>query len=138
METVAELETIKWLLVAILIGMVFIALSAVTIAAIHWLGFGVLKEQLQGKVFRRMAEDFLAKSENTELIEYSEERLSSHPHDVWAHWYLGQAKYHKGIYPEAKRCFERVNELEPSWINTTESWLEKVNDKINEGPQLVD
>lgn len=138
METVAELETIKWLLVAILVGMVLVAISAIIIAVIHWLGFGVLKEQHQGKVFRRMAEDYLAKSENVELVEYAKERLSSHPHDVWAHWYLGQAKFHMGAYPEAKRSFERVNELEPGWLSTTESWLEKVAEKINEGPQLVE
>ena len=138
MESVTELETIKWLLVAILVGMVLIAASAVLIAVIFWQGFEMVREQNQGKVFRVMAEDYLAKDENNELIEYVEERLESHPQDVWAHWYMGQAKYHNGVYPESKRSFERVIELEPSWYSSVESWFEKINEKLEEGPQLVE
>lgn len=138
MESVAELETIKWLLVAILIGMILIAISAVAIAFIFMSGLEMAKEQNQGKVFRILAEDHLAKDENNELIEYVEERLESHPQDVWAHWYMGQAKYHIGVYPESKRCFERVIELEPSWYSSVESWFEKINEKLEEGPQLVE
>ncbi len=138
MEAASELETIKWLLVAILVGMTVVALSAVSIAVIFWLGFGIVKEQNSGKVFRAMAEDYLAKSENEELLEYVEERLGSHPQDVWAHWYMGQAKFHTGAYPESKRCFERVVELEPSWHSSVESWFERIREKLERGPQLVE
>lgn len=137
MEAVSELETIKWLLIAILVGVVLVAVAAVSIAVIFWQGFKILKEQNQGNVFKVMAEDYLARNENTELIEYVEERLESHPQDVWAHWYMGQAKYHTGVYPESKRCFERVIELEPSWYSSVESWFEKIDEKLKEGPQLV-
>lgn len=138
MEPVTELETIKWLLVAILIAVILVAVSAVLIAVIFRLGFDVLKEQNQGKVFRVIAEDYLARDENDELIVFVKERLESHPQDVWAHWYMGQAKYHNGVYPESKRSFERVIELEPSWHMSVETWLEKINEKIKEGLQLVE
>ena len=138
MEAVSELETIKWLLVAMLVGLVLVALSAVSIAVIFWQGFGMVKEQNSGKVFRAMAEDYLAKNENNDLIECVEEWLGSHPQDVWAHWYMGQAKFYAGAYPESKRCFERVVELEPSWYASVESWLEKISEKLEKGPQLVE
>lgn len=138
MEAVAELETIKWLLVAILVGMALVMISAVSIAIIFWVGLGLVKEQNSGKVFRAMAEDYLAKNENKELLEYAEERLGSHPRDVWAHWYLGQAKFHTGEFPESKRCFERVIELEPSWYRSVEAWLERISQELEKGPQLVE
>jgi len=138
MEAIAELETIKWLLVAILVCGVFVALSAIAIAATTWLALRMGKEQNSGRIFRALAEDHLSKNENEELAEYAEARLESHPHDVWAHWYLGQVKFHTGHFPESKRCFERVLELEPSWYNSVDSWLERVSEEIEKGPQLVE
>jgi cytochrome c-type biogenesis protein CcmH/NrfG len=138
MEGATELETIKWLLVAILVGMVIVALSAVSVAMSIWFGFRMAKENNSGKVFRVVAEEHLARNENNELVEYAEERLKTHPQDVWAHWYLGQAKFHIGKIPEAKRCFERVVELEPSWYSSVDSWLERIGKEIEKGPKLVE
>jgi len=138
MESLPELITIKWLLVAILVGISLLTLSVVLVAVVHWIGLGVLKEQLQGKVFRKLSEDMLAKNEIDDLLEYAEERLESHPHDVYAHWYIGQAKYYKGKYPDSKRSFERVVELEPSWYSSAESWFDRLEEKIKEGPKLVE
>jgi cytochrome c-type biogenesis protein CcmH/NrfG len=138
MEAVSELETIKWLLIAILVGMVLVALAAVSVAATIWLGFRMAKENNSGKVFRVVAEEHLARNENDELVEYANERLESHPQDVWAHWYLGQAKFYIGQLPESKRCFERVVELEPSWYGSAESWLERIGEKMEKGPTLVE
>ena len=138
MESGSEIITIKWLIVAILVCISIVAIAAVVIAAIFWQGFGIIKEQNQAKVFRLIAEDYLAKDSNEELLEHVEERLKSHPQDVWAHWYMGQVKYHARIYPESKRSFEKVLELEPSWYSSVDSWLEKIVEKLNEGPQLVE
>ncbi len=138
MEAASELETIKWLLVAILVGLFLVALSAVSVAVTIWFGFRMAKEQNSGKVFRVVAEEHLARNENDKLVEYAEERLESHPQDVWAYWYMGQAKFHTGKLPESKRCFERVVELEPSWYSSVKSWLERIGEKMEKGPQLVE
>jgi cytochrome c-type biogenesis protein CcmH/NrfG len=138
MEVVAELETIKWLLVAMLVGIVLVTLSAVAIAITIWLGFRLVQEQNSGQVFRLMAEDYLSQNENDELEKYAKERLRSHPQDIWAHWYLGQATFHVGNFPVSKRCFERVIELDPAWYGSVEAWLERVNEKLKKGPHLVD
>ena len=90
MEAISELEIIKWLLVAILVGMVVIAIASVILAVIFWYGLSIVREQYRGRVFREIAEDHLAKNEISELEEYVEERLKSHPQDVWAHWYMGK------------------------------------------------
>jgi cytochrome c-type biogenesis protein CcmH/NrfG len=138
MEAASELETIKWLLVAILVGIALIAVSAISITVIFWQGLEIVREQNAGNLFRTMAEDYLAKNENKKLIDHVEERLASHPNDVWAHWYMGQAKYHNGAYPESKRSFERVIELEQSWYSSVESWFKKIGEKLERGPQLVE
>ena len=138
MEATTDIETIKWLLVAILVGMVVVAISAVVIAVTFWLGYQIIKDQSSGKIFRAIAEDYLAKNENTELMGLVEERLDSHPQDVWAHWYMGQVKYHTGAYTESRRCFERVIELEPGWYSSVESWLGKISQELEKGPQLVE
>ena len=138
MEAAAELETIKWLLVALLVCGVVVALSAVAIALATWFALRMGKEQNSGRVFRAVAEDHLSRNDNEELVEYAEGRLESHPQDVWAHWYLGQAKFHTGHLPDSKRCFERVLELEPSWYSSVESWLDRINQEIEKGPQLVE
>lgn len=137
METVAELQTIKWLLIGLLVCFVVIAL--VTIALSFFI-FHVLKASLEsqsGTVYKKIAEDSLSRNEITKLVENTEERLQSHPHDVWAHWYMAQAKYYEGLYPESKRCFERVLELEPGWYNSVDSWVDRIGEKLDEGPQIV-
>ena len=138
MEAVSELETIKWLLTAILIGIALIAISAITIAIIFWLFYKTLNEESSEKIFKFLAEEHLAKNETDKLINHVDKRLSSHPHDVWANWYKGQAKYHLGEYTESKRHFEKVVELEPRWDSTVEPWLAKINKKLEKGPQLVE
>jgi len=137
MEMSSDIETIKWLLVATLVGISLIAVASVIVAVIFVLGLSVLKEQHYGKVFQRLSEDLLSKNDIDELVQLVEGRLESHPQDVWAHWYMGQAKYHKGVYPESKRSFERVLELEPSWYNSIDSWIDKLDEKLDEGPKLV-
>ena len=138
MEAVSELETIKWLLVTILIGIAIIAIAAILIAIIFWLCYKSLDEESSGKIFKFLAEEHLAKNETEKLLDHVNKRLSSHPHDVWANWYKGQAKFRSGEYTESKRCFEKVVELEPRWDSTVEPWVAKINEKLEKGPQLVE
>jgi len=85
------------------------------------------------------AEDFLCKNEAAELLEHCNDRLNTHPNDIWAHWYLGQANFNISAWRESKRNFERVLEIDPSWFHTIETWLEKIEEKTSEsGPKLVE
>ena len=122
---------------AVLVGMFAIVASAIFVAYVFWWGATGIREQHSGKIFRMMAEDYLARNEIDELISHVEERLESFPQDVYAHWYMGQAKYFKGRYPDAKRSFARVVELEPSWRTSADSWLERIEEKLEEDPKLV-
>ncbi|MFV2058459.1 MAG: tetratricopeptide repeat protein [Thiohalomonadales bacterium] len=138
MDTLHEITTIKWLLVATLVGVFLLVALAFFLAAFLWLGSSAIRDQQQANTFKLLAENYLAKNEIDDLAEHSEKRLETHPHDVWAHWYSGQTKYHQGIYPDSKRNFERALELEPSWDSAVESWLDKLEEKIKEGPKLVE
>jgi cytochrome c-type biogenesis protein CcmH/NrfG len=138
MEAVSELETVKWLLVAILIAVIVIALSAVSVAVSIWLAVRAAKEETSGHAFRADAEEYLARDECDELVRSAEHRLGTHPQDAWTHWYLGRAKFNIGKLPESKRCFEKVIELEPSWTQSAESWIARINEEIDKGPKLVE
>jgi cytochrome c-type biogenesis protein CcmH/NrfG len=132
-------DNIQWLLVALVaISAVLLVLISLGVWALFKAGT-ILLEHQKDKVFRVLSEDYLSKDENKELITYCNERLLTHPNDVWAHWYLGQAQFHKNMYHESKRSFERVLELEPSWYSSIDSWIEKIAEKQdNLGPKLVD
>jgi tetratricopeptide (TPR) repeat protein len=137
MESVAELQTIKWLLVGLLACFVVIALVLIATAFIIYHALKITLENQSGTVYKKMAEDFLTRNEISKLVELNEERLLSHPHDVWAHWYMAQAKYYEGLYPESKRYFARVLELEPSWYTSVDSWVERIAENLDKGPKIV-
>jgi cytochrome c-type biogenesis protein CcmH/NrfG len=132
-------SNIQWLLVAVVtIGIILLVLIALAVWAL-FKGGSILLEHQQDKVFRVFSENHLSKNENDELITYCNERLETHPNDVWAHWYLGQAQFHTNMFHESKRSFERVLELEPSWYSSIDSWIEKISDKLDDSrPKLVD
>ena len=50
---------------------------------------------------------------------------------------MGQALYFKGALTESMSSFNRILKLEPSWYNSIDSWLDKIDEKLNEGPGLV-
>ena len=137
MEVITELETIKLLVIAILVGMSLIVLSVLFMSYMFYLGVRQINEKYSDKAFKMSAEDYLARDEIDNLISHIEDRLKTFPQDVWAHWYMGQAKYFKGELTESKYSFNRVLELEPSWYNSIDSWLDKIDEKLSEGPSLV-
>ena len=132
-------NNIQWLLVAlVVIGVFLLIVLSLGVWAL-FIGGKTLLDQHKDKVFRVLAEDHLSKNENTELISYCNERLITHPSDVWAHWYMGQAQFHTNLLHESKRSFERALEIEPSWYNSIDSWIEKITDEVEEsGPKLVE
>lgn len=138
MDSVADIHTIKWLLVGVLAAVIVIALAAVATFWVFVLMYKISKEQNEGKAFQVLAEEHLARGEIDGLLASAEERLTLYPNDAWAHWYKAQAAFRKGAYPESRRSFQRVLELEPGWHSSVNAWIELVEEKIQEGPHLVD
>ena len=130
MELAGDIKTIKWLLIFILIGMFLIVMSVVGTVRALAVAAKDMRAQRQSNYFKARAEDLLAKNDMDELLNHIEKRLASHSHDVWAYWYNGQVKFHRGQYPEAKRDFTRVLEVE--------SWMDIIEEKLDEGPKLVE
>lgn len=133
-----DIETIKWLVVAILVGMVVVTASAIFVASVFWVGLKQFMDNNSVELFKDIAESHLSKNEIDELLEHADERLKTHPRDVWASWYMGQAKYFKGELPEAKQLFTRISELEPSWKAVVSAWIERIEDDLSKGPSLVE
>jgi len=132
-----EAITIKWLLIGILIGVIIIAVSFAIIAITVVVGYYVLKDNQKGVVFQRYAEILLNNSKNAELIKYAQERAKSSPQDHKAYWYLGKAQYYMSDFFEAKRSFQKVIDLDPTMEYTTSQWIESIDSKLEDGPQLV-
>lgn len=133
-----ELTTIKWLLIAILVCVVIIAVSFATIAFVSLIGLRFLKENRKTLVFKNLAEHYLSEGDNEALIEYANERIQTNPQDYLPYWYLGKVQYHQGEYVEAKYSFEKVIELDPTMDFSAGKWLDDIADKLEQGPQLVE
>ena len=132
-------ETIIWLLTTIVVISALFLIAFSLGLLMLYVGGKAMLNQHGDRVFRIQSEDYLGKNLIKELEEHCQERLESHPNDVWAHWYIGQAHYHSSSWQASKRSFERALELEPSWYSSIDSWLEKLSDKISEaGPKLVE
>ncbi len=136
---IEKTETIQWLLTALLsISVLFLIVFCLGLW-MFYVGGKIIIDKRDDQVFRVHSENYLGKNAITELVDYCEERLKTHPNDMWAYWYLGQAHFHAESWLASKRSFERVLELEPSWYSSIDSWLEKLSDKIDEsGPKLVE
>ena len=132
-----ELITIKWLLVAILVCVLIIAISFAVIAVISIFGYGLIKENQRGAVFQKLAEQHLSNSNNQELIELAQKRINSSPQDYLAYWYLGKVQFHEGDYVQAKHNFQKVIELDPAMDYSANQWIEDIAEKLEHGPQLV-
>ena len=137
MVTPSDIETIKWLLVAILILIVIIALSFGIIAVVSWFSYGLVKESQKGAVFKKRAEQLLSNSNNRDLIELANDRITDSPQDYLAYWYLGKVQFHQGDFVEAKHNFKKVIELDPTMDYSASQWIEDINEKLETGPQLI-
>ena len=137
MVTPSDIETIKWLLIAIFVFIVIIALSFSIIAVVSWFSYGLVKESQKGAVFKKRAEQLLSNSNNKELIELANERITDSPQDYLAYWYLAKVQFHQGDLVEAKRNFKKVIELDPTMDYSASQWIEEINEKLESGPQLI-
>lgn len=133
----SDIETIKWLLVAILIFIVIIALSFSIIAVVFWFSYGLMKESQNGAVFKKRAEQLLSNSNNRDLIKLANNRIIGSPQDYLAYWYLGKVQFHQGDLVEAKHNFKKVIKLDPTMDYSASQWIEEIDEKLKTGPLLV-
>jgi len=137
MEFISELETIKWLLIAILVCAVIIAISFAVLAVFSGYGIQILMEKQKGAVFNKLAEEYLSNSKNRELIELANNRIKKSPQDYLAYWYLGKVQFHQGDLLKAKQNFQKVIGLDPTMDYSASQWIEEIDEKLEPGPQLV-
>lgn len=134
-----QLTTIRWLLAAIL-AMLIIG-SGGTIAAVLYVARLVRNagEQHELDLFRDQAEELLAADKLDELVNFSTNKLRTHPRHTFGHWYLAVAYFHQGKLHHAKREFEKVRDLEPGWgPDYVEPYMDELQQRIREAtPKLV-
>lgn len=133
-----ELGHIKWLLA---VAVVLLAAFATAAAAAAYTLVRMNKqvaEQGRLTLFQNEADDCLESGRLEDLVALAKGRIDSHPRHTWAHWYLALGFYHKGQWHDAKRCFFKVLELDPSWRDSVDAYLEELEVKIAQsGPKLV-
>ena len=134
-----QLSTIQWLLVALLA--VLIAGAGGAIASVLYVARLVRNagEQHELDLFRDQAEELLAADRLEELVNFSTNKLRTHPRHTFGHWYLAVAYFHQGKLHHAKREFEKVRDLEPGWgPDYVEPYMDELQQRIREAtPKLV-
>lgn len=107
MEILAELRTIKWLLIALLGVACFFVYVASKAATRFAAGASNLKENLEYQKFQRDVEGLLQRGSYETAITEAKLRLVAYPSDVYAHYYLGQALFHTDKIHDARKRFKR-------------------------------
>jgi len=129
-QALAELKTIKWLLIGIVVALAYIALfvSAFVINAIR-----VSRLHLKGS-FSDHGKALLDQGKHNELIELCDARLQEFPGDATAYWLVAQAYHRTGNLRRALVSFKKVHELQPDY--NVGPMIEIIEDKISkEGPR---
>ena len=72
-------------------------------------------KETQAKIFEQQAGMLHAEGKWEELLALCDEELAQKRNHTYAHWFKGLAHYGAGHSVDAKREFERVLELAPSW-----------------------
>lgn len=108
----SELAEIKTVLMIVAIGG-GIALLLVVIRTLFGFYFDIRK--LLAKTFESVADDLLKQNRLAELKAHAAERLSTHPNHEYARWYLARALYLDGDRESARREFDVLAKLCPSW-----------------------
>lgn len=138
LQILAELRTIKWLLLALVsVGVLFVYF-AFRAAARFAKSAGNVKENLEYQKFQKDTEGLLQRGSYEMVISDARRRLEVYPSDVYAQYYLAQALYHTDKLHEARRVFEKVAELAPGWQRAVDAWIERVEEKVKDtGPKVV-
>ena len=114
-------------------GLLFLLTTAIcTVVVILFLGnlgraLKFYKENKENSFINEL-ESFFNLGNYTKIEVACEEKLKAFPNHSLAVWWLAKAKYKLGKNEEAKKLFETLLELEPSW---NESYIEPYLKKIS-------
>ena len=127
-EILSELEVMKWLLVALLVGFSLLLIFFVR-AVTGWSDL-VKDSALESKLFHGECQDFYDRGRYKELRGLCERRIKLHPDDKWALYYLGLALLRQEKYADAKAQFTRVRALDPQWGDSVIEYLDEIDEKL--------
>lgn len=137
-EISSDVTSIKWLIIG---GLALIILFVVVIGIMLWGVVEAVKEltdRHQAQIFRHEAAEYLDKDQIDELLQFSRERLATHPNHTHANWYLAQAYYHQDRWVDAMHAFKKLVEISPDWRESVDPYLEELGVKIKaSAPMLV-
>jgi hypothetical protein len=110
-EILGQLVQIKWLVVALVIGVFFLA------SVRTWIDLrrsGGPRELLR-RSFADRARSLLEEGRAAELLALSRARFADVPADAYAFWYHAHAAHRLGDIPTALQSIRKVGELQPEW-----------------------
>lgn len=127
-----ELKRIKWLLVLIVCGLLFLPFSLV------YFGWQVASTLVQEKTvedredsFETVAEELFQKGSLDELRMIIDQREKNYPNDANVFWYRGRVAVEQENWELALRELEKAEQLAPNWKQEyTGPLLEKVRTKL--------
>ena len=108
----SELADIKTIL---LVVSVFGCLVFLLVTVRKFFGIYFDYQRLTGKRFETTADDLLKQDRLSELKAHALEQLATHPNHEYAHWYLARALYLERDYEGARKEFDILEQLCPSW-----------------------
>ena len=116
-------------------GILYVLTVIVSLVMLVWVANWVcnivanLKKAWENDFITR-ADKYFKSAEFDKLTEHCQEKLAKYPNHSNATWWLAKAKLETGNNSEARKLFERLLELEPSWNEThIEPYLNKLSSK---------
>jgi len=113
-EILRELVQIKWLIAALVTGVLSLAAIRIWIDVRRTGG----PRELFRREFAQRAKLLLDEGRAGELLNLSEARLQEVPADAFAFWYHAHAAYRLGDISMALTSIKKVGELKPDWRET--------------------
>ncbi len=130
----AELETIRWVLVAILICIGLITLFF-AMSFVHTWRYrrNELEEGLRNQ-FVSEAHRHEDSGDYEALYQLAWTRNSNYPHDPTALWFLGISHYRRKKWGQALSAFKQLQALDPAWQkHTVEEYITETQEHLT-GP----
>ena len=77
--------------------------------------------------FEEQMENFIDEGEYKKVIEKCKEKLEKRPNHINATWFIAKAYYYTEDKELSKKYFEKTLHLVPSWEESVNPYLEKLN-----------
>jgi hypothetical protein len=110
-ELLSQLVQIKWLVVALVVGVLFLTGIRTWIDVRRSGG----PRELLRQSFADRARSLLEEGRAAELLALARVRCTDVPADAYAYWYHAHAAHRLGDIPTALQSIRKVGELQPEW-----------------------